>query len=105
MPKQPPKTVKCVRKGCGKCLFCLKIMVLCECKEEDKAGEPKNVMYGWCSKCRNKLPDDYKKLVGNNCTYCGGAIENNYPPIGLFFGVVLFPIGLLICCMLREKQC
>ena len=50
-----PKVVTCKRKvnleiivdnndsdininfqGCGKCLYCLKIMVLCECSEKDK---------------------------------------------------------------------
>ena len=27
-------------------------------------GEPKDVMYGWCRKCREKHPEDYKQLVG-----------------------------------------
>jgi hypothetical protein len=27
-------------------------------------GEPKDVMYGWCHKCRDKYPEEYKNLVG-----------------------------------------
>lgn len=68
-------------------------MVLCECSEKDKMGEPKDVMYGWCRKCREKHPEDYKQLVGNSCTYCGAAIEDYYPPLGIVLAVVLFPIG------------
>ena len=25
----------------------------------------------------------FSGLTGNNCTYCGGSIEDNYPPAGL----------------------
>ena len=72
-------------------------------------------MYGWCTKCRDKYPEEYtwvvsifilrvdlililratsifhsmsssdfssSNLTGNNCTYCGGSIEDNYPPAG-----------------------
>ena len=41
-----------------------RIEALCECTEEDKKGEPRNVMYGWCLKCRAKFPQDYKKVEG-----------------------------------------
>jgi len=104
-PLPPPKPVKCVRKGCGKCLYCMKIAAMCECTDEDKVKEPTDVMYGWCHKCREKYAEEYKNLVGNNCTYCGGAIEDNYPPAGIAAGVLLFPIGIIICCMLKERQC
>merc|ERR1712223_652406 len=69
LSRRPPVRVKCARKGCGKCLYCLKIEALCECAPEDRKGEPKNVMYGWCVKCRGKFPEDYKKLVGNPLCY------------------------------------
>lgn len=112
-PKPPPpdpkhlpaKLIKCVRKGCGKCLFCMKIAAMCECTEEDKKGEPSGVMYGWCHKCRDKYPDEYKNLKGNNCTYCGGGIEDNYPPAGIAAALLLFPIGIIVCCILKERQC
>ena len=28
------------------------------------------------------LPTLYNVQLRNNCTYCGGAIEDNYPPAG-----------------------
>ena len=27
-------------------------------------GTPNDVMYGWCHKCREKYPDEYKNLKG-----------------------------------------
>lgn len=100
-----PRTIKCVRKGCSKCLFCMKIAAMCECTEEDKAGDPSDVMYGWCHKCREKHTQEYKNLKGNNCTYCGGGIEDNYPPAGIAAALLLFPIGIILCCILKERQC
>ena len=59
-----------------------RIEALCECEPEDRKGLPKyvrllkmithsylfkifrNVLYGWCVKCRTKFPDDYNKVVG-----------------------------------------
>ena len=41
----------------------------------------------------------------NNCTYCGGALEDNYPPSAIALGVLCFPCGVVACCMLKEKQC
>ena len=41
-----------------------RIEALCECSAEDKKGEPRNVLYGWCLKCRAKFPEDYKKVEG-----------------------------------------
>lgn len=41
----------------------------------------------------------------NNCTYCGGGIEDNYPPAGIAAALLLFPIGIVICCILKERQC
>ena len=29
----------------------------------------------------------------NSCTYCGAAIEDYYPPLGIVLAVILFPIG------------
>merc|ERR1712008_556487 len=78
-PKPPPKPVKCVRKGCNKCLFCYRISAKCECSSELKATDPPGVMYGWCVKCREKYHQEYGTLCGNNCTYCGGGIEDNSP--------------------------
>eukprot|EP00090_Calanus_glacialis_P026217 TRINITY_DN4116_c0_g1_i2.p1 TRINITY_DN4116_c0_g1~~TRINITY_DN4116_c0_g1_i2.p1 ORF type:complete len:114 (+),score=25.19 TRINITY_DN4116_c0_g1_i2:105-446(+) len=105
MPPPPPKPVKCVRKCCGKCLYCMKITAKCECTAEDKAKDPTDVMYGWCHKCRAKYKEEYENLVGNNCTYCGGAIEDNYPPAAIALGVLCFPCGIIGCCMLKERQC
>ena len=80
-------------------------------------------MYGWCRVCRDKYKEEYEGLVGwvlstlslvptftidvssNNCTYCGGPLEDNYPPAAVAIGVLCFPCGLLACCMLQEKQC
>lgn len=103
--KEPPRPVKCVRKCCGKCLYCTKISAKCECTAETKSKEPPGVMYAWCTKCREKYPDEYANLTGNNCTYCGGAIEDNYPPVGVALAVLCFPVGIIACCMLKEKQC
>ena len=77
-----------------------------------QATDPPGIMYGWCTKCRDKYPEEYtwvvfifilrvglifilrdtlifycfdipsSNLTGNNCTYCGGSIEDNYPPAG-----------------------
>merc|ERR1712080_627683 len=104
-PAPPPKPTKCVRKGCGKCLYCMKITAMCECTEEEKAKEPTDVMYGWCHKCREKHVDEYKNLVGNNCTYCGGAIEDNFPPAAIALGILCFPCGIIGCCLPKERQC
>ena len=41
----------------------------------------------------------------NNCTYCGGGIEDNYPPAGIAAALLLFPIGIVLCCILKERQC
>ena len=41
----------------------------------------------------------------NNCTYCGGDLEDNYPPAALCLAVVLFPVGILGCLLLKERQC
>ena len=41
----------------------------------------------------------------NNCTYCGGDLEDNYPPAALCLAVALFPVGVLGCLALKEKQC
>ena len=41
-----------------------RIEALCECSAEDKKGEPRDVLYGWCLKCRAKFPQDYKKVEG-----------------------------------------
>ena len=41
----------------------------------------------------------------NNCTYCGGDIEDNYPPAALCLAAALFPIGILACLALKERQC
>ena len=46
------------------CYVTFRIEALCECSPEDKKGEPRNVMYGWCVKCRAKFPEDYKKVEG-----------------------------------------
>ena len=45
-------------------LFVSRITALCSCTPEDKEGEPKNVLYGWCVKCRSKYPEDYSKVIG-----------------------------------------
>jgi len=103
--KPPPKPIKCVRKGCNKCLFCYKISAKCQCTAETKATEPPDVMYGWCPKCRDKYSTEYAQLCGNNCTYCGGGIEDNYPAAAIAVAVFCFPIGIIGCCMLKEKQC
>ena len=41
----------------------------------------------------------------NNCTYCGGDLEDNYPPAALCLAIVLFPVGILGCLLLKERQC
>ena len=50
-----------------------------------QATDPPEVMYGWCTKCRDKYAAEYAGLQGNNCTYCGGSIEDNYPPAGCLY--------------------
>ena len=45
-------------------LIVCRITALCSCTPEDKEGEPKNVLYGWCVKCRSKYPEDYSKVIG-----------------------------------------
>ena len=39
------------------------------------------------------------------CTYCGGDIEASFTPVGIVSAILLFPIGLAICCYLRERKC
>ena len=98
----PPLLSSCHRKS---------LMIYC-CWQ---ATDPPGIMYGWCTKCRDKYPEEYtwvvfifilrvglilileatsifhsvscsdfpcSNLTGNNCTYCGGSIEDNYPPAG-----------------------
>lgn len=80
-------------------------------------------MYGWCVKCRTKFQDKFAALRGwaasspiitrlfivtffrNNCTYCGGDLEDNYPPAALCLAVALFPLGIVGCLLLKERQC
>jgi len=62
-------------------------------------------MYGWCHKCREKFKDQYQALTGTHCTYCGGQLEDNYPPLGVALAVLIFPIGIILCCTMKEKQC
>ena len=86
-------------------------------------------MYGWCCKCREKRPEEYKKLVGweilffsflfckysietlrkmlpnrNFCTYCGWPVEDNYPVGALCLALFLFPIGIIPCCLLKVSH-
>ena len=70
-----------------------------------QAGEPQNVMYGWCGKCRVKYEDKFQALRGNNCTYCGGDLEDNYPPSAICLAMALFPFGIIGCLLLKERQC
>ena len=44
-------------------------------------------------------------FVRNNCTYCGGDLEDNYPPAALCLALVLFPVGIVCCLLLKERQC
>ena len=44
-------------------------------------------------------------FLRNNCTYCGGDLEDNYPPAALCLAVVLFPVGIVGCLLLKERQC
>merc|ERR1712012_437026 len=102
---RPYRRIKCARKGCGKCLFCLKISAVCQCSPEEKKKEPRDVMYGWCVKCRSKHAEDYKKVVGVQCTYCGADTEDNFTPCGIAIAILCFPIGLCVCCFLKERKC
>merc|ERR1712032_732979 len=86
---RPYRRIKCARKGCGKCLFCLKISAVCQCSPEEKKKEPRDVMYGWCVKCRSKHAEDYKKVVGVQCTYCGADTEDNFTPCGIAIAIFL----------------
>eukprot|EP00090_Calanus_glacialis_P012335 TRINITY_DN20851_c0_g1_i1.p1 TRINITY_DN20851_c0_g1~~TRINITY_DN20851_c0_g1_i1.p1 ORF type:complete len:116 (-),score=21.48 TRINITY_DN20851_c0_g1_i1:24-371(-) len=103
--KRPYRRIKCARKGCGKCLYCLKITALCTCTDEDKAGEPRNVLYGWCVKCRSKYPDDYNRVIGTQCTYCGADVEDSFTTTGMIAVCLLFPLGIAICCATKETKC
>ena len=47
----------------------------------------------------------FQALRGNNCTYCGGDLEDNYPPAALCLAVSLFPLGIIGCLLLKERQC
>ena len=40
-----------------------------------------------------------------NCTYCGGDIEDNYPPAAICIAILLFPVGIIGCLLLKERQC
>merc|ERR1712004_250293 len=93
---RPYRRIKCARKGCGKCLFCLKISAVCQCSPEEKKKEPRDVMYGWCVKCRSKHAEDYKKVVGVQCTYCGADTEDNFTPCGIAIAILCFPIVCLL---------
>ena len=44
-------------------------------------------------------------LCRTHCTYCGGQLEDNYPPLGVALAVLIFPIGIILCCTMKEKQC
>ena len=65
----------------------------------------RDVLYGWCSKCRLNHAGEYKKVAHSQCTYCGGDVEDNYPAAGNIFAMILFPVGLLVCCCIKEKKC
>merc|ERR1712088_963152 len=79
---RPYRRIKCARKGCGKCLFCLKISAVCQCSPEEKKKEPRV-----------------------QCTYCGADTEDNFTPCGIAIAIFCFPIGLCICCFLKERKC
>ena len=75
-------------------------------------GEPINfdsrdVLYGWCSTCRDSHFAEYKKVEGwaikiviiattmirRQCTYCGGDVEDTFSTAGILAACFLFPIG------------
>ena len=40
-----------------------------------------------------------------HCTYCGGTLEDNYPALAMAVAILLFPVGIICCCHMKEKQC
>ena len=43
-------------------------------------------------------------IFSNNCTYCGGDIEDNFSSCGLAAAILLFPIGELYSLIYFEKN-
>ena len=86
-------------------------------------GQPENVMYGWCVKCRLRYQEKFQALRGwgkpnpklesqpqcriridvrTACTYCGGSLEDNYPAAAIALAVLCFPVGILGCLVMKE---
>ena len=59
---------------------------------------PRRVSHQDTSSCYSQ-PSNWEltdNIARKSCTYCGAAIEDYYPPLGIVLAVILFPIGLSI---------
>ncbi|KAH3864533.1 hypothetical protein DPMN_027553 [Dreissena polymorpha] len=44
--------------------------------------------------------------MGGGCASCGvGVMREKYTCCGVLLGIIFFPIGIICCCMMKERKC
>ena len=59
------------------------------------------LLFVFCIKFWDQIPCNATYLQRNFCTYCGWPVEDNYPVGALCLALLLFPIGIIPCCLLK----
>ena len=51
------------------------------------------------------IPEYAQTVLGVDPAVLQQQLEDNYPPLGVALAVLIFPIGVILCCTMKEKQC